>query len=46
MISEANEDRRKEIQGEDKEEHEFELQKNPARQISDTFGEELKKYLK
>jgi hypothetical protein len=46
MISEANEDRRKEIQGEDKEEHEFELQKNPARQISNTFGEELKKYLK
>lgn len=46
MISEANEDRRKEIQGDDKEEHGFEVQKSPARQISDTFGEELKKHLK
>jgi len=44
-IAEANEQRRKVIQGQKKEKHEFELNKAPTRQISDTFAESLKKAL-
>lgn len=45
-IAEANEQRRKEIQGEDKEEHEFKMKSASVRTISDTFSSELKKFLK
>ncbi len=45
-LHEANEDRRRQIRGEDKKKHEFTVEKNPTPKISDTFAEELKKYLK
>ena len=45
-IAQANEDRRKEIQGSDKEDHEFIPKKAPVRGISDTFASELAKHLK
>ena len=45
-IAEGNEEHRKEIQGEDKEEHEFTLKSASVRGISDTFGSELEKALK
>lgn len=41
----ANEDRKRKIQGEAKEKHEFRVEKNPTPKISDTFAEELKKHL-
>lgn len=41
----ANEDRKRMIQGEKKEKHEFRVEKNPTPQVSDSFAEELKKYL-
>ena len=44
-IKEANEDYRKKIRGENKQKHEFTTEKSPSRSISDTFGEELKKFL-
>lgn len=44
-ISEANEDRRRSIQREEAEEHEFRMQGSSAREISDTFADELKKHL-
>jgi len=44
-IAEVNEDRRKTIQGENKEDFEFSSNKAPVRRISDLFGEELKKHL-
>jgi hypothetical protein len=45
-IAEQNEERRQEIQGAPKEDHEFKPEKNPARGISDSFAEELKKHIK
>jgi hypothetical protein len=45
-IAEANEERRKAIQGEDKEQHEFELKTSPKAEISDTFADALKKALR
>ena len=44
-IAEANDERRKKIQGEDKEDFKFSSSKAPVRSISDLFGEELKKHL-
>jgi hypothetical protein len=41
----ANEERRRQIRGEDKKKHEFTVEKNPTPTISDTFAEELKKAL-
>jgi len=45
-LAEANRERKAAIRGEEKEKHEFEVQRNSTRNISDNFGEELKKYLK
>jgi len=45
-ISEANETRRKSIQGEDKAKGGFQMNKAPVRSISDDFGDALKKALK
>jgi len=45
-IADVNEENRKAIQGEDKEEHEFVMNKARIRSVSDTFGDELKKYIK
>ena len=44
-IASANEERRKEIQGEDKEDHEFVPQKENTRQISNDFADSLAKAL-
>jgi len=45
-IAEANETRRKSIQGEDKAKGGFQMNKAPVRSISDDFGDALKKALK
>ena len=45
-ISEANETRRKSIQGEDKQKREFRTNKAQVRSVSDDFGEALKKAIK
>ena len=44
-IAEANDKRRKAIQGENKEDFKFSSSKAPVRRISDLFGSELKKHL-
>jgi len=44
-LAKANDDRRKLIQGEDAEAHEFMPRKAPVLSISDTFGAELAKHL-
>ena len=44
-IKSANDERRKAIRGEEKSKHEFSVQGNPVRGISDIFSEELKKSL-
>lgn len=41
-----NEERKKQIRGEEKGKHEFAVSKNPSRSISDDFGSELEKHLK
>ena len=46
QISDRNEEHRKEIQGNDKEEHEFTMKSATVRGISDTFSSELEKALK
>ena len=48
MLAEANEQRRKSIQGstKDREEYDFKPSMNPVRGISDTFAEALKKHVK
>jgi hypothetical protein len=46
MLAEANEERRKSIQGEAKDKEWSSDGKSAARGISDTFGDELKKHLK
>jgi hypothetical protein len=46
LLKEQNEDRRKQIRGESKPKHEFNIAKNPTRSISDDFSSELKKFLK
>lgn len=45
-IRTANDERRREIQGADKQKYEFETQKAPVRNISEDFASELSKYLK
>ena len=45
-LAELNEERRQEIQGAPKDDRDFEVQKNPARSISDTFANELKRHIK
>jgi hypothetical protein len=45
-IKDQNEDRKKQIRGEDKPKHEFSIAKNPTRGISEDFSSELKKFLK
>jgi len=45
-LSEVNEERRQEIQGAPKDDHEFHPEQNPVRGISDTFAEALKKHIK
>ena len=44
-LAKRNEDRRQEIQGKDKEKHEFSMKSASVRSISDTFAEELKKHI-
>lgn len=44
-LAEMNEDRRKEIQGEDQDDHEFKPSKASSFGVSDTFADELKKQL-
>lgn len=46
QIKEMNKERKRQIRGEEKAKHEFVVAKNPARVISEDFGEELKKHLK
>ena len=46
LLKEQNEDRRKQIRGESKPKHEFNIAKNSTRSISDDFSGELKKFLK
>ena len=45
-LAELNEERRQEIQGAPKEDHEFISESHQARGISDTFAEQLKKHIK
>jgi len=46
QLAQKSEAHRKSIQGEEKESHEFELKSSSVRGISDTFAEELKKFVK
>lgn len=46
QIKEMNEERRKQIRGEEKGKYEFAISKNPQRSISEDFSNELAKHLK
>jgi len=45
QLKEMNEQRKKQIRGEEKKKHEFVASKSPARSISEDFGNELAKHL-
>ncbi len=45
-IKDKNEDRKNKISRESKQKHEFKVEKNPTRQISEDFNDQLKKFLK